>query len=524
VLGIPAESVSERLQRKRRFVWLRRKLDGTVMEEVSRLGLPGVGFRKEFLRVYPHDELASNIIGFVGIDNIGLEGVEYQYNQLLASREGAAEQDTTAFGRNIVLTIDRYIQERTEDELKKAIEACGARQGAAVVMDIRSGRILALAKAPGFNPNRYYAYPEANLRSFSVTDAYEPGSTMKILSLVAAYEHDPSLFRRGYVCNGSIGIADVAISCERPHGRVGISEIVAHSCNVGVIETMKSVPREKLHETLKAFGFGMKTDSGIPGESGGIFRETAQWSGLSKYSISIGYELSVTSLQMAAAFSAIANDGVYNSPVIIERVENENGDVLRGFYPRSRGRVCQEKTARLMMQLMRGAVTGGTARAANIGYYTVVGKTGTSKKFSRQKGLYSDMSMSSFAGIAPLENPRICVYVVMDSPAGGESGGTVAAPVFARIAGAVMPYLGITKVSYRGVHPVKRKSDSGNFDGRAMPDFTGMSLAPALDLLARMQAMTGVRYSIQGTGRIYKQVPEAGSPLKPGHDVVIYFH
>ena len=428
--GLDGEFLYKRLTRECRFIWLRRKMDVDSMEAIRRLDLPGISFKKEYRRVYPHNSLASNITGFVGIDNTGLEGIEYQYNAVLSARYGEGGSGSpadTVYGKNIVLTLDRYIQDRAEREIRESVSSSGAKQGAVVVMDVKSGRLLAVAKYPTYNPNRYYAWPEFNLRNFSVIDSFEPGSTMKVLSLAAAYEYDPSLFRKVYTCRGSIDIGDTTINCDRAHGRVNIRDIVSHSCNVGVIETMKSVPKEHFYNFIRRFGFGNRTETGLPGESPGILRAPDQWSGLSKYSMSIGYELSVTSLQLVAAYSAIANGGIYNSPMIIERIEDEDGAVVQDFFPVSRGRVCAEKTARLMMELMKGTVAEGTGTRASLQYYTVGGKTGTSKKFSRVRGLYSDMAMSSFVGIAPIEKPEICMLVVIDSPAGGESGGRVAA-------------------------------------------------------------------------------------------------
>ncbi|MDR3237147.1 MAG: penicillin-binding protein 2, partial [Spirochaetia bacterium] len=441
-IGLSRSHLAERMERKRRFVWLKRKIDAASMEEIKKLKLDGIHFRKEYLRVYPHDSLASNIIGFTGVDNAGLEGIEYQYNTLLKS--GYDSDDEIVYGRNIVLTIDSYIQKKAEDQLKAAVDAAGAKQGAAIVLDIKSAQILALAKYPGYNPNRYYAYPEANLRNFSVIDSYEPGSTMKIFSMAAAYEYNQELFKKAHECKGSIEIAGVVINCERPHGHVTVKEIISQSCNVGVIETMRTLPRKNFYDFLKRFGFGKKTEAGFPGETEGILRSVDQWSGLSKYSMAIGYEFSLTSLQLAAAYSAIANNGLYNVPLIVKRIEDQDGGIIREFSAKNMGSVCSPKTAAVMLQLMRGVITDGTGKRAALEYYHVAGKTGTSKKFSQTKGLYTDSQVSSFAGIVPLEDPSLCVLVIIDAPSSGQGGGSAAAPVFAGIAGSALPYLRVS--------------------------------------------------------------------------------
>lgn len=524
VLGVSQRYIEERLSRKRRFVWLKRKTDKTLMERVSRLKLDGIYFKREYQRVYPHDSLASNLLGFVGIDNIGLEGIEYQYNALLNYRyEASAMRSPDEFlsGKNIILTIDRYVQKRAEDELKETVISAAAKQGSVVVFEVKSGRILALAKYPDYNANRYYAYPEFNLRNFSVIDSYEPGSTMKIFSMAAAYEQNPALFQRTYTCNGSIQIGDVVINCERPHGHVAINNIISQSCNVGVIETMKPVPKEHFYKFLRGFGFGVKTNTGLPGETDGILRPVDKWSGISKYSMAIGYELALTSLQLTAAYSAIANGGVYHSPMIIERIENPDGSLFEEFQPVNKGRVCSEKTAELMLKFMRSTITEGTGRRAALEYYNVAGKTGTSKKFSQNKGLYTDSPVASFVGLVPAESPEICMLIIIDAPAAGQGGGALAAPVFARIAKNTLPYLEIKADTIKAKQPLISKTNPVEFDGK-MPDFRDKSLAVSLKLLSQMEQKLNITYNLHGTGHVYRQNFEPGQAVSHGSRIVLY--
>ncbi|MCL1910755.1 MAG: penicillin-binding transpeptidase domain-containing protein [Leptospirales bacterium] len=510
----------ERMKRKRRFVWLKRKIDRSSMEDIRNLKIAGIHFRKEYLRVYPHDSLAANIVGFVGLDNAGLEGIEYQYNNILKSDYDF--DDKTAYSKNIVLTIDNYIQKKAEDELRKAAVNCSAKQGAVVIMDVKSGHILALAKYPGYDPNRYASFPDVNLRNFSVTDSYEPGSTMKIFSMASAYEYNPDLFKNAHDCKGAIQISDTVVNCERPHGRVSINGIISQSCNVGVIETMRSVPRQHLYDFLKRLGFGAKTQAGFPGEAEGILRPVDKWSGLSKYSISIGYEFSLTSIQLAAAYSAIANKGIYNAPVIMKQIEDQNGIILEAADSNKNFRVYSENTAVAMLKVMRGVITDGTGKRAALEYYHAVGKTGTSRKFSQSKGVYADSLIASFAGIVPVEAPELCILVILDSPAEGQGGGTVAAPVFSAIAENVLLYLRVKINPVKARDPLPSKTTETAFDGKSAPDFRKLNMTESLRILKFMENYE-IEYELYGSGRVRRQKPEPGQPLQRGGKVVLYF-
>jgi len=519
-LGLGQAFLTERMERKRRFVWLKRKIDRSSMEDIKNLKIDGIYFKKEYLRVYPHNSFASNIVGFVGIDNMGLEGIEYQYNNILKSDYDF--DDKITYSKNIVLTIDNYIQKKAEDELGKAAASCSARQGAVIIMDVKSGQILALAKYPRYDPNRYGVFPEASLRNFSITDSYEPGSTMKVFSMASAYEYNHDLFKNAHDCNGSIRIADAVINCERPHGRVSINDIIGKSCNVGVIETMRSVPRQHLYDFLKRFGFGAKTEAGLPGETEGILRPVDKWSGLSKYSISIGYEISLTSLQLVAAYSAIANKGIYNAPIIIKQIENQNGAVTERFSSSKSFRVCSEDAAAVMLKLMRGVIIDGTGKKAALEYYHAVGKTGTSRKFSQNKGLYADLLVASFAGIVPAEDPALCILVILDTPAGGQGGGAVAAPVFSAIAENVLLHLRVGAGSVKAADPLPSKTVPAAFNGKSMPNFMRLNMAESLRILKLMENYE-IEYELYGSGKVSRQRPEAGFPLQRGGKVVLHF-
>jgi len=522
LLQLSPDTILKKIKRDRRFIWIQRKLDDAIAEKIKKMEMPGIYFRKEYQRVYPHEGLAANIIGFTGIDNNGLAGIEYGFDALLSSRpekEGAMA-GSGSFGGTVTLTIDRFIQHEAEQEIGRAVSFYRAKQGAVLIMEVKTGRILALAKAPGFNPNRYYEYSPFDRRNFSFIDSFEPGSTMKILSLASMLEHNPAVTDRRYNCSGSIDIADVRINCTGVHGSVSMKDIIRHSCNVGVIEAVKGIKKKDLYETLARFRFGRKTGLELPGESEGIFRHWSRWSGLSKYSISIGHEVSVTSVQLGAAFCAVANGGVYISPSIIESVEDHNGAVIKSFSPAARGRVISREISGKLMGMMRAVVTGGTGQRAGSAYYCVAGKTGTSQKFVRARG-YSDRVLASFIGVAPCEDPEVCMLVIIDDPADKLSGGQIATPVFASLIDRVLVRQGVVKNRIRAVEPLRKTGPKVGFDGVFMPDFRGRTIAESLSALMEMKKSMEVACSLQGSGRVYAQRPAPGARLEKGSEITL---
>ena len=511
--------ILSRLKKKKRFVWLKRKVDDDTAKKISERKLSGIHIKKEYKRVYPHEKTASGIIGFVGIDNNGLDGIEYSQNDILSGKSsGSTELDgNDLYGGNVTLTLDRYIQQTADAEIEKAVTANKARQGAAIVLDVKTGKILALGKYPNYNPNEYDRYNQFARSAFTVINSFEPGSTLKIISLSSMLEHDPNVMTRSINCNGSVEIADAVINCTGVHGDLKMPDIIKYSCNVGVIKSASHIKKEHLNSTLKKFNFGIKVTNEFPGESDGILRSVDTWSGLSKYSMSIGHEFSVTSLQMAAAFGAIGNRGVYMTPALIESIERCDGRIVRSFFPKTKGRVISEDISNKLMDLMRGVVTNGTGKRAASKYYEIVGKTGTSQKYMKKTGAYSDRVISSFIGLAPYRNPEICILVVIDDPENKQSGGSIAAPVFAEITDSILPYMGVKGSYIKPIPPVKKIADDNIFDGKTIPDFRGKRLSESLRILIEIQKKFDITYSISGGGgRVNSQKPQAGEAIIPG--------
>lgn len=524
VLNLDRKQLREHLARKKRFVWIKRRLDGREIETVKALAIKGLHLRKEYQRVYPYGSLASNIIGFVGTDNQGLEGIEYKYDSVLNGRKWAGDQTDLDVlrGHHVRLTIDRFIQHVAQREIAVTVEETRARQGIVVVYEIKTGRLLALARAPGFDPNRYWEYNAEARKNFSVVSAFEPGSMLKVIAAVSLLESVPTSLNDRYTCKGKIEIADTTINCTDVHGEVDLDKTIAHSCNVGMIEAMRRVRKDRFHDVLKRFGFGGTTGIDLPGESTGILRDVEEWSGLSKYSISLGQEIAVTSIQMVAAFAALANHGIYMVPAVIESFEKSDGTVLQRFYPRTRGRVVNEKIAGRILRMMKGVVDTGTGKKARTYYYEVAGKTGTAQKSMPRGGYYSDKYYASFIGIAPYSDPDICVLVMLDEPVRGTSGSMVAAPVFSRVVRRVLPYRGVKSETMPANEPLTARRISEKVSYTRVPDLRGKRLHEALNILTAIQQKVPVSYRVYGTGTVFRQIPEPGIDMERNQKIILY--
>ena len=529
IIGLNSSWIRNRLSEPKDFVWVKRRLsldEVNAIErhkpEIEQLG--GVGLQRVQRRYYPQYRLASNLVGFVDVDNKGIEGLEFRLDSILSGRSQKSDSEITSeiYGDTVRLTIDRFVQHIAETELENALRQYEAKNGAVVVLEIKTGRILALAKAPGYDPNNFHRYSRDILRHFSITEPYEPGSTMKVLSIAAAIESRPELANAVINCRGAIELADVRITCARPHGTISTAGAIIHSCNVGIIEIMKSVRRSDLHKYLAALGFGRRTGSGIPGESPGILRPERQWSGISKSSISMGYEISVTSLQLAAAYACLANNGIYVEPQIIESIESVDGTVKQPFVPKIKGRVFNENTCSKMLSWMNGVISSGTGREARLQYYQAGGKTGTSRKFSELKKEYTDRLYVSFAGVAPLHDPEICIVVILDDPEESRTGGEGAAPVFASIADKVLPKIGVSSRKVQAGPLQLKENRIPNYTSGIMPNFRGLSLSETISLATEMKKTSNIEVSIIGRGgNVFEQSPRAGERISDTSQIVV---
>jgi cell division protein FtsI/penicillin-binding protein 2 len=461
--GVDPAALQERLSGDSAFAYVARQLERADADRIAALELPGLYFTEEPARIYPSGSLGAHVLGFVRTDdNEGLEGVEYAFNDLLRGRPGELLVERAASGGviiplgeyavvppqrggDLVLTIDREIQFQAESSLARAVEAWGALGGSVVVLDPVAGEILAMANLPTFDPNEFGTAEPDSFRNRAVVDVYEPGSTHKLVTVAAA-------LNEGVVRPAdSFEVPPELVIDDKTYGEVGgrdsvatltVSDIVTHSSNVGTILIQQKLGNEALHRYMEAFGLGQPSGVGFPGEAAGRVYPLVEWCpNVCGASTAIGYRVSVTALQMASVFGAIANDGVWVQPRLIKELVDANGEVTMS----SAGsrRVVSAETAAAMRVMLAGVVEEGTGTAAAIEGYRVGGKTGTTEKFNEAEGRYTDAVVASFVGFAPVDNPRVVIAVTIDSPAGGEFGGEVAAPVVGEIALSTLHQLGV---------------------------------------------------------------------------------
>ncbi len=461
VLGVPAKGLARKLRRKGRYAWLRRKLTPQEGRRVRGLKIAGLGFVTESRRFYPKRELASSLLGFVGMDESGLSGLEQAYEKDMAGRPGRVQVQRDGRGRtvhpeagtllrsrrgaDIRLTVDEVLQYILEKELRAQLDRVGARRAVGVMVEPASGRVLAMATVPGFNPNVYGSYPRARWRQAAVQDIYEPGSTFKLVTAAAYFEAGGDPRRRIFAENGLhyIGPGRFRLRDHKKFGWLTAEEAIVQSSNIATYKMALEAGPERLHRMARRLGMGRATGVGFPGEASGILRRPKRWSQTSLAAIAIGQEVGVTPLQMVMVAAAVANGGVLVPPRIVDAVERE-GEVIRrpgGGAPR---RVFSRRTARLLARVMRRVVTGGTGRRAEVPGYGAAGKTGTAQKIDPATRTYSpDKFIMSFLGYVPFEKPRFALLVILDEGEGpgGAWGGSVAAPVWRRIAWQALRYL-----------------------------------------------------------------------------------
>lgn len=454
-LDMAPSALAARVQRAegREFVWLRRRLTPERAQEVLALDIPGVGERREYRRYYPTGEVSGHVLGFTDVDDSGQEGLELAYDDWLSGRPGAKRvvQDRlgrvvedlelvrpAAHGRDLRASLDRRLQYIAYRELKAAVTRHGARGGSLVVLDVRTGEVLAMVNQPAFNPNDTDERSGDLVRNRTVTDVFEPGSTMKPLTIAAAlesghYQPDTPVF----TAPGRLRVAGHTITDYRDLGRLDVAGVIRMSSNVGASRIALSLEPRELWQTYAGFGLGATTGSGFPGETGGRLMPPGQWGPLEHATMAFGYGVSVTPLQLARAYAAIAADGVL-PPVRLRAVAGP--DEVAG----ERRRIMSAASAHEIRAMLESVVSPqGTGQHATVSGYRVAGKTGTAHKVSA-RGYAEDRYRALFAGFAPASRPRIAAVVVIDEPHGKRYfGGQVAAPVFSRVVAGALRLLDV---------------------------------------------------------------------------------
>lgn len=555
------------------FIYLARKITPRQSEQIKTLNLQGIGFQKETSRIYPGRELAAHVLGFVNIDNEGLSGLEYLYNDLIKGKKKKSKvhirvdakrqsyysdnQPQQLDGNTIVLNIDRKIQHIVQKALEEAVESTQAKNGSAIVLDPYTGDILAMAGHPSFNPNRYSKYPPRIHRNPVILDAYEPGSTFKLVTFSAVLDQklgDPS---ETIDCRvDTLRLAGKTYrEAKNSFGLLTFNEVLAKSSNVGTIKLGLRLGNEKLYEYIKRFGFGQKTGVDLPGEQVGSLRPVSQWSKISIGALSIGQELNATPIQTARALSVIANGGNLIVPRVVRHILTPEGEEV--FKPKPvLEKILDSETASQVKQAMIITMEQGTGKNGRPNGYSSAGKTGTAQKFI--DGRYSETRyLASFAGFAPADRPALAAVVLINEPKGAYFGGKVAAPVFRQIMERSLIHLQVPRDQPMGNNTKNLKLQSTQLadlqntpiiepelplkkleetvltliqkeppslssqttftvetNTFAIPDFSGMSLREVAQRCSKL----GLRLKVKGIGLATGQRPAAGT--KVSHNMV----
>jgi len=463
VLRIRRDEIEKKLRQDKHFVWLARKVEPEQGHRLEQLSIDGIGMVMEGRRFYPKGTLLAHVLGFVGMDGLGLEGLERRYEAQLHGEKRVTILQRDALGRTVfpkglreqvpaaghalTLTIDEVIQYIAEKELEEAVNNARAKAGTIIVMEPQTGAILAMAVSPRFDPNAVNALTADRWRNRALTDTYEPGSTMKVVVAAAALEEKvmmPGSMVFGE--NGRMTIANTTIHDHEKLGWMTFAQMIQKSSNIGAAKTGMLLGEQRMYRYLQAFGFGQRTEVDLPGEVSGLLKSPREWGRRSLASISMGQEVGVTPLQMVSAVSAIANEGVLMKPYIVSEVRDQKGQLLRNILPQVKRRVVSPATANTLTTILEGVVTNGTGTKAAIAGFRVAGKTGTAQKVDQRTGTYSStLSIGSFVGFVPADAPRLAMIVVIDEPQGEAWGGVVAAPVFRRVGEQVLTYLGVSR-------------------------------------------------------------------------------
>ncbi len=549
-LDVPVKDILTKLKKDRSFVYIKRKIPSEKIAQLKEINLKGIGFTKETKRFYPGKEIAGHLLGIVGNENKGLEGIERKYDDLLRGDAQILIQMKDATGtsfhvstppeekrdyHNLVLTIDKDMQYKAQQALEKYVKKYKGNYGECVIMDPRTGEILAMAVAPGFNPNTFQDYKPEDWRNRPVTDPYEPGSAMKAFLLAAALEMSTVTPNTKFYCeDGLFRVADQTIRDDvHKYGDLTVSDIVVLSSNIGAVKIGNELGYEKFYDYLKKFGFGQITGAGLLGERSGTVRAPENANEVERATVYYGQGISVTSLQLVTAMSAIANGGTLMKPYIVKAITDKSGKTVEEFYPQPVQRVISADTAKTVAHILEGVVNeGGTAPLAAIEGYRVAGKTGTAEKPDFKRGGYKrNAHVADFIGFVPANRPKLVILAMVDEPRGSHYGGVVAAPVFKEIGQWAVSNMGVQpELKLAGsdtvteikktvpVHIPDQRSRNNAGENR-LPDFRGLTMREVLKNISSL----GLDITFEGSGRAFDQEPGPGASIENITSVKVSF-
>jgi cell division protein FtsI (penicillin-binding protein 3) len=553
ILDLKTDQILRQLKSSGSFVWIERRISPNLAGRVKALELKGVGMIPETRRYYPGKETASHLIGFVGTDNQGLEGLEKKFDELLNGPRYRYIFMRNALGKpffisrphpsdhrmhDLVLTIDKDIQYKAQQALKSAVRKTRARSGQCLVVDPETGEVLAMAVVPEFNPNVFNKFQPYQWRNRIATDSFEPGSTIKAFLLAAALEESVVTPQTEFDCEeGKYTIGTHVIHDTHEHGIMSVSDIIVQSSNIGAVKIGERLGYETFYRYLKNLGFGERTGEEFLGEREGFIRSPEMATPIDQANLFFGQGMTATSLQLAMAVGAIANGGNLMRPYVVKLIEDESGSVVKRNRPSVVRRVFSSKTARKVSRILEGVVgEKGTGPEAAIRGFRVAGKTGTAQKVDGETKRYStERFVSTFMGFVPADNPRLVIVVVIDEPKGIPYGGLVAAPVFREVGLWSLNYLRVnprpnvrawlanevthTRETSNRPASAALKRISLNIQEGFLPDFTGLGMR---EVIKKAETL-GVEVLLEGTGLAVKQHPQPGLPLNKVHMVKVNF-
>ncbi|MDY0040523.1 MAG: penicillin-binding protein [Desulforhabdus sp.] len=548
IIGEQAGGLQEKLASGRRFIWIKRQLTDQQAIAVENLKESGLYTINEYRRFYPFRQVAGQVLGFVGVDGKGLEGVERAYDALLAGKDVVKDCLRDGLRRGLWLrsspppepgedsglrlTLDAYLQYVSEVELKKGAAKYNAKAGEVVIVDPRTFEVLAMANWPFFDPNHSGKKNADSWRNRAITDSFEPGSTFKVFLVTAALEEGAIKTGQKIFCeNGKYRVARHTINDVHPYGWLTIPEVIKYSSNIAASKIALELGSERYSKYISDFGFGVASGISLPGEAKGLVRPWEKWRPMDLAATGFGQAIGVTALQLTMAIAAIANGGVYGQPVIAKEVVDSEGEPVRQFTGTAKRRIIQKRTAEKIRAMMQSVTEeGGTGIQAAPAGYSAAGKTGTAQMLDTETGRYASNKFTSiFTGYIPADDPRLVMTVVIHEPRGAIYGGVVAGPIFRGIAAKALPYLGVFPSSEHPESSPGLRLVSGKNDGEAgasmiphsvdcnegsteVPDVIGLSLKLALQKLAPF----GVQTEISGSGKVIFQQPPGGTPIKSG--------
>ncbi|MFH1436994.1 MAG: penicillin-binding protein [Pseudomonadota bacterium] len=570
ILDMPKDNLAATLSKKRKFIWLKRRVSDQQAGRIEAADLPGISITRESKRFYPHRRLASHVLGFGGYDAVGLEGLELIFNkELIGSRpvitglrdangrmifsEGLSDESLSRENK-LVLSIDKTIQSIAEEEINEYARLFEAKAASVVIIRPNTGEILAIANYPDFNPNLYWKFSPQERRNRAITDRFEPGSTMKIFTMATALDSKTIKLTDTFFChNGEYRLDDLVIRDSRKNDYLSPVQIIQRSSNIGITQIAFQTGKAKHYKMLRRFGFGAKTDVQFPGETAGFIRHYSQWYDVDFASISFGHGIGVSVLQLAMATAAIANGGKLLKPILVKKIVSSKGNTVMEFKPKLVREVIEKKTARILGKMMVSVTQeGGTGMEAAVQGFLVSGKTGTAQKPDTISGGYTkDSWIASFVGFVPTDDPQLAMAIVFDEPLIHYYGGVVAAPLFRKIAEKSLRYLGIipkvvtsdqafgkmqAEEDKEAENQAKEKEKKENQaqaaqeapgepemtckgDCVAVPDFTGLSLP----LVLNEALAAGLSIDVAGSGRAVGQSIEAGVMVVRGTEISVHF-